>query len=284
MDLAALRDFDLVATHGGFGRASRATGRSKATLSRKVTELEQSLGVRLIERGSHSLRLTDEGQALHDATRGPLQDITEAELAVGASASVPRGRLRISAPVVLSHVALAAVGAEFVRAYPEVELEIVAEDRKADPVEDGYDIVIRVNPSPDERLVGRRILEDERLLVGAPGMVLPPNGTIDAVALSAMPPDTVWRVTTPDGLRLLQPRARLRYSSYLMVHEGVRAGAGVALVPKLMVAGDLAAGRLTPLGVAEGPKVEIWALQNSRRLASSKVRLFLEALAQAFTG
>lgn len=282
MDLQALRDFNLVATHGGFGRAGRASNRPKATLSRKVTELEQSLGVRLIERGTHSLRLTDDGLALHEATRGPLQDIAEAELAVGSSASVPRGRLRVSAPVVLSHVALAAVGAQFARDYPEVELEIVAEDRKADPVEDGFDIVIRVNPNPDERLVGRRILEDELLLVGAAGVVLQDGEAIDAVALSTMPADTTWRVITTDGLRLLRPHARVRFSSFLMVREGVLAGAGLALVPRLMVASDLAAGRLVRLGVADGPKVEIWALQNSRRLASSKVRLFLDALGRAF--
>jgi len=79
MDLQGLRDFNLVATHGGFGRAARATRRPKATLSRKVSELEASLNVRLIERGSRLLRLTDEGVALHEATRGPLQDIAEAE-------------------------------------------------------------------------------------------------------------------------------------------------------------------------------------------------------------
>ena len=198
MDLQGLRDFNLVATHGGFGRAARATRRPKATLSRKVSELEASLNVRLIERGSRLLRLTDEGVALHEATRGPLQDIAEAELAVGSSASVPRGRLRVSAPIVLSHVALAAISAEFARAYREVELEIVAEDRKADPVEDGFDIVIRVNPAPDERLVGRRILEDELLLVGAPGTALLASEEISAVGLTSMPADAVWRVQTPD--------------------------------------------------------------------------------------
>ena len=284
MDLQALCDFNLVAVHGGFGRAARATRRPKATLSRKVSELEASLNVRLIERGSRLLRLTDEGVALHEATRGPLQDIAEAELAVGSSASVPRGRLRISAPIVLSHVALAAIAAEFARAYPQVELEIVAEDRKADPVEDGFDIVIRVNPASDERLVGRRILEDELLLVGAAGAMLPASEEIDAVGLITMPADAIWRVETPDGPRTLRPRARLRFSSFLMVREALLAGAGFGLVPKLMVAGDIAAGRLTRLGVAEGPKVEIWALQNSRRLASLKVRLFLDALSRAFAG
>jgi DNA-binding transcriptional LysR family regulator len=282
MDLQALRDFNLVATHGGFGRAGRATGRPKATLSRRVGELEQSLGVRLIDRGTRMLRLTDEGVALHHATRGPLHDIAEAGLAVGASASVPRGKLRISAPVVLSHVALTPVAADFARAYPQVEVEIVAEDRKADPVEDGFDIVVRVNPAPDERLVGRRILEDEQLLVGPADGVLPEEDEIDAVALSTMPPDTLWYVTTKAGPRTLRPKARLRFSSFLMVREGVRSGAGFALVPRLMVARDLAAGRLVQHGVAAGPKVEIWALQNSRRLASSKVRLFLDALSRTF--
>lgn len=281
MDLQALRDFNLVAGHGGFGRAARATRRPKATLSRKVTELEQSLGVRLIERGTRTLRLTDEGQALHDATRGPLHDIAEAAQAVGSSAATPRGRLRISAPVVFSHVALAALAADFVHAYPEVELEIIAEDRKADPVEDGFDIVIRVNPGPDERLVGRRILEDAQWLVGAQGAALPAGEEVGAVALDTMPSDQIWRVVTPNGLRQLRPSARLRFSSFLMVREAVIAGAGLALVPGLMAARDVAAGRLVRLAVADGPKAEIWALQNSRRLASGKVRLFLEMLGRA---
>ena len=137
MDLQALSDFDLVAAHGGFGRAARVAGRSKATLSRRVAELEQSLGVRLIERGSHSLRLTDEGRALHERTRGLLSEIAEAGEAVVLGASTPKGRLRVSAPVVFAHVALPRIGARFVLAYPEVQLEIVAEDRKVDPVEDG---------------------------------------------------------------------------------------------------------------------------------------------------
>ena len=253
--------------------------------------------VRLIDRGTRTLRLTDEGVALHQATRGPLHDIVEAELAVGSSASVPQGRLRVSAasgssipagklrvsaPIVLSHVALARIGADFARAYPAVELEIVAEDRKADPVEDGFDIVIRVNPSPDERLVGRRILEDEQLLVGAPGARRPDGEEIDAVALSAMPADAMWHVETDMGPRSFRPRPRLCFSSFLMVREALLAGAGFGLVPQLMVAGDVAAGRLASLGVAQNRKVEIWALQNSRRLASRKTRLFLDALSAAF--
>ena len=289
MDLQALSDFDLVAAHGGFGRAARVAGRSKATLSRRVAELEQSLGVRLIERGSHSLRLTDEGRALHERTRGLLSEIAEAGEAVVLGASTPKGRLRVSAPVVFAHVALPRIGARFVLAYPEVQLEIVAEDRKVDPVEDGYDLVIRIDPSPDERLVGRRFLHDERLIVGPPGMPRPVPGVdgdeaaVRAVLLSATPPGTVWRMSSgAEADVVLRPDPVLRLSSLLMVHHAVLAGAGAALLPKLLVAEDIEAGRLAYWGTQAGPPVEIWALQSSRRLVGAKVRAFLEVVERAF--
>ncbi|MGI4792711.1 MAG: LysR family transcriptional regulator [Janthinobacterium lividum] len=285
MDLPALVDFNLVATHGGFGRASRRCGRPKATLSRKVSELEAALGVRLIDRGSHTLRLTDEGRALHELTQGPLGEIAEAGQAITAGQSVPSGRLRISAPIVLAHVLLAKIAADFVAAYPRVELEIVAEDGRVDPVEDNYDLVIRVDPSDDERLVGRRIMEGKRLLVAPPGMhvALRPEHAdfveaVPAVGHVATPKDILWRIETDNAVLVLNPHFGLRFSSFLLIRQAVLAGAGVALMPKLLVHEDIAAGRLVPWGAEHGAKVEIWALQNSRRLSSLKVRAFLEVL------
>ena len=285
MDLPALVDFNLVATHGGFGRASRASGRPKATLSRKVSELEASLGVRLIDRGSRTLRLTGEGRALHERTLGPLAEIIEAEQAVASGSSIPAGKLRVSAPIVLAHVLLPKLATSFVTAYPQVDLEIIAEDRKVDPVDDNYDLVIRIDPSPDERLVGRRILEDERLLVAPPGLAVAlrsereaADHALPAVGRVGTPNELLWQIKTETGTRFVRPHFRLRFSSFLMVRDAVLAGAGVALVPKMMVNEDIDAGRLVSLGANEGPKVEIWALQNSRRLSSSKIRAFLGAL------
>lgn len=291
MDLQALTDFALVATHGGFAKAARMSGRSKATLSRRVAELEQSLGVRLIERGGQSLRLTDEGRALHERTRGPLADIAEAGEVVTLGASVPRGRLRVSAPLVLAHVALARVGARFAQSCPEVQLEIVAEDRKADPVEDGFDLVIRVNPSPDERLVGRRILDDQRVVVAHPEFAVPKRRAkgadapeVKAVLPSRTAPDLLWRYRAPrSGVETtVRPVPALRLSSLLMVREAVLTGAGAALLPSLLVADDLRTGRLALWGMDTGPVVEIWALRNSRALVGAKVRAFLDALDEAF--
>jgi DNA-binding transcriptional LysR family regulator len=289
MDLQALTDFNLVATHGGFGRASRVSGRSKATLSRRVADLERSLGVRLIERGSQSLRLTEEGQALHERTDGLLSEIAEAGEAVVLGAATPRGKLRVSVPVVLAHVAFGRIAAHFILAFPEVELEVVAEDRKVDLVENGYDLVIRIDPSPDERLVGRCFLFDERLVVAPPDFRRPNAAAaskadaIKAVFLSTTPPDTIWQIHS--GLKeftTIKPEAVLRLSSLLMVRDAVLAGAGAALLPKMLVAGDIAAGRLAHWGTQTSTPVEIWALQSSRRLIGAKVRAFLDVLENAF--
>ena len=287
MDLDALADFNLVATHGGFGRASRASDRAKATLSRHVTDLERQLGTRLVERGSHMLRLTDEGRALHERTMGPIAELQEAGDAIASGTGTPRGRLRISAPIVFAHVALCRVAARFALAYPEVRLEIVADDRPVDPVDEGFDLVIRVDPDADDRLVGRRIMGDERLIVsmapaprfrsrqGAP--------TVPAVLFARTPADTLWRYRTPRGdVRTAKPEPVLRMSSLLMVRDAVLAGAGAAMLPRLLVADDIALGRLVCWGIDDAPPVAIWALQSSHRLISAKVRAFLDALAEAY--
>jgi DNA-binding transcriptional LysR family regulator len=289
VDLQALADFNLVASHGGFGRASRISGRPKATLSRRVAELEQSLGVRLIERGQ-ALHLTEEGHSLHERTGGLLSEIVEAGEAVASGAPTPRGRLRVSAPIVFAHVTLSRIGVRFASAYPEVQLEIVAEDRMVDPVEDGYDLVIRIDPAEDERLVGRRILEDERLIVAAPEVPIPTAAAdrggeleVAAVMASAARPDVVWRLRGGKAGEIsVRPVPTLRLSSLLMVHDAVLAGGGVALLPKLLVAEDIATQRLVLWGTLEGPSVGIWALQSSRRLMSAKVRAFLDVLGKAF--
>ncbi|NPT41524.1 LysR family transcriptional regulator [Paraburkholderia sp. 1N] len=288
MDLTSLADFNAVALHGGFGPASRALDRPKATLSRRVAELEEDLGVRLIERGARRLRLTEEGLALHERTRGLMTEIQEAGEAVASRAPVPRGRLRISAPVVFAHVALCQIAARFALAYPQVELEIIAEDRVADPVEDGYDLVIRIDPPHDEQLVGRRILGDERLVVASPSMSIPPMPAseadelqVPAVMSIAAPSGVLWNMQEEGGgVRVIKPMPVLRMSSLLMVREAVLQGVGAALLPRLLVEQDVRAGRLVCWGAEAGSPVEIWALYSSRRLLSAKVRAFMDMLKQ----
>jgi DNA-binding transcriptional LysR family regulator len=287
MDLRALADFNLVAAHGGLGRASRASGQPKATLSRHIAELEDNLGLRLLERGSRVLRLTEEGAALHVRTEGLLREIAEAGETIGSGKGRPRGRLRVSAPLLFAHVALGRIAAEFIAAYPEVRLEITAEDRFVDPIEEGYDVVIRINPAPDDRLIGRCFLHDETLVVAPPSIACPPRApgnaaTIPAVVLHSVAEGTVWRIRQGAELHELMPDPVLRLSSLVMVRDAVLSGAGAALVPRSMAAGDLAAGRLSCWGVVEDRSVSAWALHVSRRLVSSRVSAFISALVTAY--
>jgi len=111
MDLLALVDFNLVARHGGFGRAARLSGRPKATLSRRVAELERDLDLRLFERGARSLKLTEEGRALHERTSVLLTEIDETAAVIASGGETPRGRLRVSAPLLFSQTAMGTLAA-----------------------------------------------------------------------------------------------------------------------------------------------------------------------------
>ncbi len=289
MDLSALADFNLVATHGGFGRAARASGRAKATLSRRVSELEASLGARLIERGERSLRLTEAGALLHARTGPLLREIAEAGAVVGGGLDRPRGRLRVSAPLLLSDTQLGHVAADFARAYPEVELEICAEDRFVDPIEEGFDVIIRVNPKPDERLVGRCVLRDELWLVAPPDLPRPDTSAesdvtpVPAAVRWTPRPEEAWQVHDGRTRRAFAPVPVLRLSSLPTLRDAVVAGAGAALLPRSLVGGDVAAGRLACWGWLEGPPTELWALHTSRRLVSPKVTAFVAHLATALS-
>ena len=284
MDLAALADFNLVAAHGGFSAAARASGRPKATLARRVGELEAELGVRLVERGTRSLRLTEAGRALWARTDGALREIAEAGADAAAGSGAPRGLLRVSAPVQLAAVALGQVAARYVAAYPAVRLEIVAEDRLVDAVTEGFDVVIRVNPAHDERLVGRQLVEDELLVVAAPSVALPDGRSAQAVVLGAVRSAPLWRFVRDGQALTLTPTVVLGLSSLAMVRHAALAGAGAATLPRSVVAADLAAGRLACWGVLDHPAVAIWALHPSRRLVSPKVTAFMRCLADAFPG
>src|SRR6187431_2524718 len=200
MDLIALADFNLVARHGGFGRAARAAGRPKATLSRRVAELESSLDLRLFERGARALKLTQEGRALYERTGMLLAELDETAAAIASGGDRPRGRLRISAPLLFSQTAMGKLAAIFALRHPEVRLEVTTEDRAVDMVEEAYDLVIRVNPDPDESLIGRIFVRDRLVVVASPHLTRPlDNATVPAVVRGASDRTTVWDVTAPAG-------------------------------------------------------------------------------------
>jgi len=283
MDLLALADFNLVARHGGFGKASRAAGRPKATLSRRVAELEASLDLRLFERGARALKLTEEGRALFERTGQLLTELDETAAAIAAGGHNPRGRLRISAPLLFSQTALGKLAAGFALKYPEVRLEITTEDRSVDMIEEAYDLVIRVNPERDESLVGRIFLHDRLVVVASPNMTLPASGSSAPVVVRGpVSQRDVWNVTTPTGKSRIDVHPILSLSSLIMVRDAVRTGVGAGRLPVSLVSHDLADGTLVHWGDVEGPDIALWALYPTRRLLSARVSAFLDFLREAF--
>lgn len=284
MDLEALADFNAVASHGGFSQASRVTGRPKASLSRRVRQLEESLGLRLIERGARTLRLTEEGAALHEQTSALLDRIDDIQQALIGSSGLPHGRLRINAPVLFAQRGLGRIAARYAAAYPDVQLEITADDRFIDPLAEGYDLVIRANPHPATELAGRCFLRDELIVAAHPSFGRPDadEGAVPAVILLGTPEGAPWSITCDGRSRTVQTRASLRLSSMTMVHDAVLDGAGIAMMPRSLVQADLDAGRLLDWGSAVGRAIEVWALYPPHRHVSRKVSAFIRMLTEQF--
>ena len=279
MNLDDLSDFVLVASNGGFAQASRTSGRPKASLSRKVMDLEASLGVRLFERGSRSVHLTQEGELLFKRTNGPLNEIAETADLLRDGNSQPQGRLRINVPSLFGLMLMGRLAAQFKAAYPDVLLEVTMEDREVNLAIEGYDLVIRANPKSDSELVGFCFLREQLLVVAAP--TLTQQQPVPVVVRNSARNKALWQIEgTP--LREIQTLPVLELPAFTMIRDAVLTGIGAAKLPHLLVADDLVAGRLVSWGAVTGQPTEIWALHTSRRLASAKVKAFMQFLKTAF--
>ncbi|KQO23765.1 LysR family transcriptional regulator [Acidovorax sp. Leaf78] len=284
MDFDALRDFQLVATHGGLGKASRASGRSKATLSRRLADFEDALGVRLFERGARSLELTATGRALLSQTIGPMREIEEAMAAARDGLTAPKGRLRVAAPLLFSQVALGKLAARFRGLYPEVEIEVISEDRLTDLVEEHFDVAIRINPREDGNLVGRCFAKDRLILAAAPTIQIPEKRAgkhlpVPAVVMPSHQAGDIWSVG--EGQISYDPQPVLRLSSLLSIRDAVVAGAGVAMLPQSIIGDQLEKRELVSWGIA-GKETQLWAMHTSRRLQTPKVKAFVEFISSQY--
>jgi DNA-binding transcriptional LysR family regulator len=288
MNLEDLSDFLLVATHEGFTKASRASGKSKASLSRKVMALEASLGVRLFERSARLIRLTEEGEQLLARTNGPMREIAEAAVVLRDGRIQPQGLLRLNVPTLFAQMMMGRLAAEFTCAYPDVKLAITLDDRQVDLVNEGFDLVIRVNPESNSELVGRCFLSDQVIVVSTPelkkrfvrGGQKSPRA-VPVITRTSSSGEVTWRIAGT-AAREISVQTVLQLPQFTMIRDAALTGLGAARLPNLVVADDLAAGRLVSWGPATDQPSELWALHTSRRLPSAKVKAFISFLEAAF--
>jgi DNA-binding transcriptional LysR family regulator len=211
-----------------------------------------------------------------------LAELEETAAAIASGGERPRGRLRVSAPLLFSQTAMGKIAAGFALKYPEVRLEVTTEDRTVDMIEEGFDLVIRVNPDPDDSLVGRVFLRDRLVAVASPDLARPIGDLATPAVVRSAGDRLAWSLKTQAGRSTIAVEPILALSSLIMVRDAVRAGVGAGRLPLSLVSQDLADGTLAHWGDIDGPDIALWTLYPSRRLLSARVSAFLDYLKQAF--
>lgn len=289
LDLSAVRAFRSVAREGSFSNAARALRVPKSTVSKRVRDLEDRLGVRLIERTTRQLRLTAEGEVLVARADRLLSEAEDIRRALSDSGSAPRGHLRIAVPQMFGQLVMGRLGAAFRARHPDITLECVFLDRPPDMLEEGFDGVLRVGPLEDSGQGARRIGQAISVLVAPPDLpgidaLREPEDIARFPVVGVTPAHWgTWEFShLRDGAtRQVMPVPALSLGSALAIRKAVIAGAGLSLLPYMLVAPDLQSGRLLRLLPDwEGNRKDVYFVYPSPQSATARLRAFIDLLVE----
>lgn len=295
-DLNDMVLFAEVAEHGGFAAAGRAIGVPKSRLSRRVAELEQRLGVQLLQRSTRSLSLTAAGElylrhcaALRDAAQAAAEAVAQIQ-------TEPRGTVRISCPVTLAHSSVGPLLPIFMKRFPLVRVEMRVLNRPVDPVEDGIDIALRVRAVIEDSatLAARNFGHSRGMLVASPELLkrsAPVRSVddlrqLDMVSMGSSDGVTSWNLFGPDGAtHKHEHQPRYVADDLLTLRYAVLQGIGAAVLPDYMCRDDVKVGRLVKVLPDWGPAAAIThAMYPPRRALVPAVRELIEFLAENLDG
>lgn len=288
---AEMRSFLAVVDAGSFVGAAEALDLSKTAVSRHVGELEQRLGVRLLQRTTRRLSLTDEGEVFAARTRELLGALDEAETEVSARAGQAVGLLKVTVPVSFGLSHLAPIWGRFRARHPQVQLDVTVSDRVADLVDDGFDLAIRIARLPSSSLVCRQLAHTRIVLCASPdylrraGTPQHPQELVqhDVLAYSLWSDRDEWSFEGPAGPVTVRPRPWIHTNNGDICRAGALQHQGIILQPSFMVGEDLAAGRLVEvLPAYRAPTLGIYAVYGSRRHLAPKLRHLIDLLAEWF--
>jgi DNA-binding transcriptional LysR family regulator len=285
MDLNDIVVFTRVVQTGSFTAASHALDMTKSSVSRKVSELEDRVGARLLQRSTRKLGLTDIGRAYYQHCARIVSEMEEADLAVSRMQESPRGLLRVSVPLAFGK--LGNILSELLKKNPELQLEIVATDRRVDLIEEGFDLALRAGPLEDSTLIARQIGAVKRPLVAAPSYLKKhgaPKTPADLEKHACLVFSAAqWTLRTPGKSVTVNPPSRLVVNDFDILREAAKSGLGIASVPEHLVRDDLSRKRLRRIlsawCTAETP---LYAVYPSARHLSPKVNSFIEAISKNF--
>ena len=290
--LDLMRTFVAVADTQSFTGAGQRLGRSKALVSKHVGELEERLGVRLINRTTRSVQVTEIGRVYCDRARHLISELEALEETVRAESGQPRGRLKITAPQSLGGLELMEMLNAFRTQYPGVELDVVLADRFLDLIAEGLDIAIRVTALQDSTLIARRLCDVRLLLCASPAYLAAagrPRGPQDLVNHACIVDSNIrwrdaWRFGPPDREEIVRVVPCLTVNSAIAVHSAVRQGMGIGFMPEFAAMRDLKAGRLVSLFEMQAPQqLGVYLVYPHRQHLSAKVRAFVDFTAAWYT-
>ena len=283
-----LRTFVTLVQAGGFNAAADRLGIVKSAVSRRIRELEQRLDVRLVQRTTRQISLTDAGHAYHERAADILAALDALDESVRTSTHEPAGTLRISAPVSFSIHCLARAVVAFQARHPAITVEIDTSDRFVDLVHDGFDLAVRIARLKDSALIARRIVTVRHLVCASPDYLAAhgrPEG-LDAleehhgVVYSYKDEDAYW--TFASGV-VARPRTRLRLNNGDVIREAAIAGAGLVYLPSFVVADAVARGDLEiVLAGHEREPIAMHAVFPASQHVPTRVRLFIDFLVEEF--
>jgi len=285
-NLSDIAVFVQVVDSGSFTAAADRLSLSKSVVSKYVTRLEDQLGVRLFNRTTRRLSLTEAGTILYTRSRRGLEEIEAAEAEISQLQETPRGKLKINAPMSFGILIIAPLMAEFTSRYPELSIDVRFEDRKVDLVEEGVDLAIRVAELPDSSLIARRLGPCRHVVCASPdylakhGTPRTPEDlrTHNALTFHYQDSPSEWRFMSPEGKYVSVPvSGSIQMNNSLALRETVLCGAGIMLTPTFIVGADIKSGRLQKVLSDYRPyEVSIYAIYPERRHLSPKVQAFVE--------
>ena len=281
--LDVLPAFVAVVEAGSISRAARQLGVPRATLSRRITGLEDALGVRLLHRSTRRQVLTPAGETLYERALVVVQDAEDAVQAVQRLDGVPRGLLRLAAPPALGD-GMARVLSTFLARFPEVQLEVEASTRHVDLVAEQVDVALRAGQVTAPELIGRKVWSTEVLAVASPDYLAARGTPTSAASLAdhdcilgfvgGTTPERAWPLR---GGGTVPVHGRLTTNDLLLRVEAARSGQGIAMLPHLVVAEALDAGMLVPVLADEvGTHSALTLVYAERKHLDPKVRAFVD--------
>lgn len=289
--LGEMTVFATVVAEGGFSAAAQALHLSPSAVSKQVTRLEDRLGVRLLNRTTRALSVTDEGRTFYQRCRHILAEIDDAESALLVDRKTPRGLLRINAATAMGRHVLAPMLAEFLETYPEVRIELTLTDHIIDLVHEGYDLAIRIAALTDSSLVARKLLPVHRLIVASPAYLArhgTPRTPQDLVGHNCIIFENLadWHFETADGPKTIRVSGNLNTNDAAAMRAAVVNHAGIGRIASFYIEPMLASHELVPL-LTDYLTVEdtaVYAVYPPGRHLAPKVRAFLDFLIERMPG